>query len=370
MASSNGSGWLGGPKKLWSSLTSEVSNMFTEPQHASNKYDEQRVGQQPNRNFMNEFDQQLSRELGSAAASPNHSRYPSQQQPYINSSSPSPHYQQQQQIASPSGSWNGTDMINPALPAYQQQQLHHIPSAQPLGGDPNYPQPQQQQQQQPYTGMAAPATHPYYPSPVPAAAAAQQPLPSSPYPPAAAYPPPSNQSPGFAGPAHTTYPPRSPATPVSYSTATHTSLSPAQPTPLPVNGGAAIPSPYSPHPAGYASPLPPPPTTPQYNNEQPYPQVAPYPAHPGAFPPQSGSEYAAPPQPSYMGPSYTSASYSSAAMGALPPPPPSSYWVNRAAQQQSTTAAGGSVDGGGAAKVDYSDLDYSSMDFAYARKNR
>lgn len=37
-SNSNGS-WLGGPKKLWSSLTTEVSNIFSEPQHASNKYD-------------------------------------------------------------------------------------------------------------------------------------------------------------------------------------------------------------------------------------------------------------------------------------------------------------------------------------------
>ena len=39
MASNGNGGWLGGPKKLWSSLTSEVSSMFTEPQHATNKYD-------------------------------------------------------------------------------------------------------------------------------------------------------------------------------------------------------------------------------------------------------------------------------------------------------------------------------------------
>ena len=36
---SNGGGWLGAPKKLWSSITSEVSNIFTEPQHATNKYE-------------------------------------------------------------------------------------------------------------------------------------------------------------------------------------------------------------------------------------------------------------------------------------------------------------------------------------------
>ena len=134
---------------------------------------------------MSEFDQQLSRELGSSVSSPQHSRYPSQQ--YPNSSSPSNHYPQQQQIASPSGSWNGADAgLNPSLPAYQQQQLHHLPSAQPLAGDPAYPP--QQQQQQPYPSMGA-ATHPYYPSSAPAAAAAPQPLPSSPYPPATSYPP-------------------------------------------------------------------------------------------------------------------------------------------------------------------------------------
>ena len=128
---------------------------------------------------MSEFDQQLNRELGSSASSPQHSRYPSQPQPYVNSQSPPSHYPPHNQIASPSGSWNGNEAgdmgLNPSLPAYQQQQLHHIPSAQPLGGDTYYPP---QQQQQPYSGVGG-AAHPYYQSPGPAAAAAPQPLPSS-----------------------------------------------------------------------------------------------------------------------------------------------------------------------------------------------
>ena len=58
-------------------------------------------------------------------------------------------------------------------------------------------------------------------------------------------------------------------------------------------------------------------------------------------------------------------------MGALPPPPPSSYWVSRAAAQPVAGGGAAGVDGGvGGAKVDYSDLDYNSMDFAYARKNK
>ena len=365
MASNGGGGWLGGPKKLWSSLTTEVSNIFTEPQHSTNKYDEQRVGQQSQRNFMSEFDQQLQRELSSSASSPQHSRYPSQ--PY-NNSAPSPHYQQQQQIASPTGSWsnNGAaDMgLHPSLPAYQQQQLQHIPSGQPLGGDPNYPA-QQQQSQPPYGTAMAPAAQPYYPSPIQNTASTPQPLPSSPYSSAPAYPPPSSL-PGVGSPTQPAYAPRAPATPIAYpNTNSSMPLSPA--TPLAVNGAAA-PLPYSPQPGTYPATLSPPSTS--QPGQHPYAQPTPYPSSPNTYPPHTAAPSSAYPQPpvsAYAGPSYTSAAYSSAGMGALPPPPPSSYWVNRAAQQPATA---GGTEAGAVGKVDYSDLDYSSMDFAYARKDR
>ena len=321
------------------------------------------MGQQSGRNYMSEFDQQLSRELGSSASSPQHSRYPSQ--PYNNSASPPPHYppqQQQQQIASPTGNWNNlgaADMgLHPALPAYQQQQLQHIPSGQPLGGD--YPA-QQQPQQHPYaTGVA----QPYYPSSAPNTASQQ--LPSSPYPPTAAYPPPSSSLPGVASPAQPAYAPRSPATPLAYSN-NGAAMSQSPSTPLSVNGAAA-PLPYSPQPVTYPSALPAH-LSPQ-PNQHPYAQPSPYPAQPNSYPPPASTAPSAYPAPSsaYAAPSYASAPYSSAGTGALPPPPPPSlYWVNRAAQQP-TVAAG--TEAGGLGKVDYSDLDYSSMDFAYARKDR
>ena len=338
---------------------------------------ERRVGQMGGRgSYMSEFDQQLSRELGDSSRSspPPTASFPS---PHYGHPAAAPAYQQTQT----NSAWNpneAADMgLNPSLPAYQQQRLQQMPSAHTPGDQPSqghqhiapsasplasFPPSPYPQAAQPYSlsapsqAAAASNGHPYYPSSPAAPTAynsanvsAPSPYLPSPYPSSATTAP--------------SLPPQQPSTSLPYSPPSPYPNAP--PSPYPAASGAAYPAPAtSPYPLA-PSTYPPPSSA--YPSHSPYPNPAPSPY----APPTSSSPYAPSlnPTPSsaagYMGPSFTSAAYSSSTSAALPPPPPSNYWVTRAQQQPAVSP---SKLGLGLGHVDYSDLDPSSMDFHYATK--
>jgi hypothetical protein len=67
----NSSGWLGGPKKLWSSITTEVSAIFSEPNAATTKED----GQSTHLNYHQSLPSNLL-SLSSTARVLNHTSVP------------------------------------------------------------------------------------------------------------------------------------------------------------------------------------------------------------------------------------------------------------------------------------------------------
>ena len=262
--------------------------------------------------------------------------------------------------------------LYPSLPAYQQQHLQYVaPSAQssPYPALPGYAQPS------PYPSPSVPhyssspapsvpftngqsAAAPYYPANSGSGSSAQPSLPPasvSPHAGSAVY-----ASTGGVG---------SPYPPAAY--AANGVPSPAS-SPQPLSAPASYASPSPSYPGAPSSPAPyPSPNAPTYPapTSVPYPSGGPYPGAPTSSYPLPGSSPYAPaptssaassssPSSGYVGPSFTSAAYSSATSPALPPPPPSNYWVTRAAQQpaQPTSRLGLGLD-----HVDYSDLDPRSM---------